>query len=295
MLSNRKGFVEMYGETLKKIRKIKNYSQKDLVAERFTQANYSNFENKKSDISATNFVFLLDQLQLSLDELIYIHNDYELSPADHLIHCFYKTSYNKREDLEKLLSRINEFLKENYHIHIIELKAVCEALIMLTMDNNILEAQKKVQIIWERISNYDEYVLSDIKMLNAILFLFDFETMSFIAESLIKQLNRYKGFGEAIRLQNSIVLNYSILCIRNTKIQLANGLLRTLLDREKHSLSYISFAIALNRMAICLTHQSSENVAIYLKRRDMLLFSYDDDTLKKRLELEFNTYRCNSY
>lgn len=288
-------WIEMYGETLGKIRKSKNYSQQTLAAGRFTQAAYSHFEKNKSDMNATNFVFLLDQLQLSLDELLYIHNDYALSPSEQLINLFYKIPYNKREDLEILLGQIELFLKENHHMYINELKTVCEALIMLTIDKDLIGAREKVRFIWERISKYDQYYLVDIKLLNAILFLFDFETMSFIAENLIQQLTRYKDLGEATRLQNTIILNYSILCIRNNEIQLAIHYLQPLLADKKQTLSYVSFAVALNRIAICLTYQNAENVAMHLKRRDMLLFAYNDDLLGKRLKVEFNTYRCNSY
>lgn len=284
----------MFGETLKKIRKSKNYSQQTIAAGYFTQASYSHFEKNKSDINATNFVFLIEQLQLSLDELLYIHNDYNLTPSEQLIELFYKTPYNKKEDLEVLLYKIERFLTKNpHHIYIIELKTICEALLLLSNDENIQGAREKVLHIWERISRYDQYYLADIRILNAILFLFDFETVTFITKSLLQQLSKYNHFGEALRLQSSITLNYSLICIRNNKFQQAMQYLEPLLMEKQKTLTYISLAIGFNRIAICLTYQNQKIVAEYLKKRDLLLLAYDDELLKERLEGEYNTYRFN--
>lgn len=284
----------MYGGTLRKIRKGKNYSQLTLAAGRFTQGSYSYFEKNKSDMGATNFVFLLEQLQFTLKELLFIHNDYKLSPSEQIIEAFYKTPYNKKADLENLLCKIEAFLKENpSHIHINELKIICESLIILTSDNDIKGASKKVMVIWDRISKYDQYYLADIRILNSILFLFEFETIKFITKNLIQQLTKYNQFEEAIRLKNAIILNFSLICIRNNEFLLAMQYLEPIFTGNKQALSYVSTAIGFNRIAICLTYQNKKSFAEYLKKRDMLLYAHDDDLLKKRLEEEFNTYRFN--
>ncbi|MEK5186233.1 helix-turn-helix domain-containing protein [Solibacillus sp. FSL W7-1324] len=59
-----------YGITIKSIRKNKGYTQKEVAANLFTQATYSNFEAAKTDILSFSFMHLLSQLQISSEELM---------------------------------------------------------------------------------------------------------------------------------------------------------------------------------------------------------------------------------
>lgn len=283
----------MYGEVLKTIRTSKNYSQQKVAAGKFTQATYSYFEKNKSDISASNFIFLLDQLQISLDELIFLHNGYKNSESDTLLNNFFNSPYNDNQTINQLLDEIQKYLLMNpNHALLNELKIICEGLLLLISTGDIKAAQSKVIKIWDRISTYDEYYFMDMKMLNAILYCFEYETAKNIVKFLIINLNRYKDFKEARNVKNSVISNFAMICIINDDILKAEDNLLNLLKEGIQSISYVTLSTCFNRLAICYSFKSKEKTMDYLNKRQTLLSIYENEQLNQRLQNEFEKY-CN--
>lgn len=74
----------MYGETLKKIRKMKGFTQKEVYTDVVSKTFYSDFESGKYSISLDKFEGLLNNLNISYAEFTYFHNQKELSQSEQL-------------------------------------------------------------------------------------------------------------------------------------------------------------------------------------------------------------------
>lgn len=241
--------------TLKKIRKNKSLSQKTVATPVFTQAAYSHYENGISDISSSHFLHVIEQLNITLEELKFIAGDYEYPDRDRLIKYFFSLPFNDPQKLNNFIAEVNSYSKNNPSDNfLIEIKSICEALTLLS-EGEVEKAQFKVAPVWKRISKYDEYYLEDIKMMNVILYIFPFETSKSMFRILIKNLEKYKGFEEIGQIKFSLIINFSILLIMNAKYHDAEKHLQKLVREDIKSLSYTNLAVCFNRLAIIATYK----------------------------------------
>lgn len=282
-----------YGGTIKRIRKNKGYTQKEIVGDLFTQATYSNFESNKSDIMSTNFMHLLLQLQMSTDELRYIHNDYQFDEATKIVNSFFNLPYNNRNGILKVINSIDEYIlndKENRNIILEELRSVCEALLIVETSGDFKQAREKVNKIWERISFYDQWYLTDIRMMNVILYFFEDDVVIHITEKLLERLKNYKEFGDSQRLTTTLMLNLSLLLIKNEMYSEALERLTTLIESHLQELNYKPLAVCFNRMAICYSFISEGTEKIYTKKIEKLMEIYEDNLFNKMIQDEYKKY-----
>lgn len=70
----------MYGPTIRKIRLEKKIRANEVYLGVVSKSFYYNFEKGNNDITSDKFLLILDNLELSLAEFLYIHNDYKLLP-----------------------------------------------------------------------------------------------------------------------------------------------------------------------------------------------------------------------
>ncbi|MEK4714950.1 helix-turn-helix transcriptional regulator [Sporosarcina sp. FSL K6-5500] len=283
-----------YGGTIKKIRKSKGYTQKEVTGNLFTQATYSNFESDKSDILSTNFMHLLLQLQLTTDELSYIHNDYQFNKPTEIVKSFIRLPYNNKTEISKVISSIDEYhLFGNRNIVLEELRSICESLLIIETTGDFKKAREKVNKVWERISYYDQWYLLDIQMMNVILYFFDDDVVIYITDKLLERLKIYKNFEEAIRLRSTLTLNLSLLLIKNGMFSEALNRLEKLIESHLQELSYKPLAVCYNRMAICYSYTSRGKENTINRKIELLLEIYEDELFKQMIQLEYKKYSCD--
>ena len=88
--------MNMYGVTLRGIRKQKGLSMQDLAEGICSVSFLSKFERGDSDITLGLFTRILEKVMMSFDEFLYIHNDYQTN----LLEQFFKdvsAAYNESE------------------------------------------------------------------------------------------------------------------------------------------------------------------------------------------------------
>ncbi|BAK14702.1 predicted transcriptional regulator [Solibacillus silvestris StLB046] len=280
-----------YGITIKSIRKNKGYTQKEVAANLFTQATYSNFEAAKTDILSFSFMHLLSQLQISSEELRFIHNGYQYDDEIEIAERFFNLPYNDREGILGILKLIEDYyLKGNSNIILNELKIICEALLIVESSGDLLVAREKVNKVWERISRFDQWYLVDIRIMNVVLYFFDCDVVIYITDKLVERLKVYQGFEDAKRLKKTLTINLSLILIKNGLITEALNRLEDFLRTHLSDLSYKALAVCFNRIAICYSHISKEKEKEYIKKIHSLLEIYEDESFKEILLLEYNKY-----
>lgn len=280
-----------YGRTIKRIRKNKGYTQKEIVGGLFTQSTYSNFESNKSDIISTNFMSILFQLQITTDELRYIHNGYHHDKATEIVNSFFRLPYNNKNEIIKVINSIDKYLLDiNGNIVLEELRSVCEALLIVETSGDFKKAREKVNRVWERISRYDQWYLTDIRMMNVILYFFEDDVVIHVTEKLLERLNKYKEFDESKRLATTLTLNLSLMLIKSGLYSESLDRLNTLLESHMQDLPYRSLTVCFNRMAICYSFISREKELLYQNKINILLGIYEDDLFKHMVQLEYKKY-----
>lgn len=288
--------MSTYGSTIKKIRHNKGYTQKDVVGSLFSQSTYSNFEAEKSDIHMTSFIYLLSQFQLSTEELQYIHNGYEYDAITNIIRSFFRLPYNDTKAIIGVIKSIDNYHRGgNKNLFLEELKSICEALIILETSGDFDKARDKVSAVWERISRFDQWYLMDIKIMNVILYFFEYEVAINITDKLLLRLKIYNNFEDVVKLTFTLTLNLSLILIKNGLYKEASARLDELLKDFLTEMPYKVLAICYNRKAICYSFTSKEKEMLYLNKKNILLEIYEDDIFKQLAQHEFNTYHKNFF
>ncbi|WP_421103028.1 helix-turn-helix domain-containing protein [Sporosarcina psychrophila] len=140
------------GNTIEKIRINKGYTQKYVAKDILSQSSYSKFEAELSDVHSIAYINFLDRLDMTLEEVRFINNDFKHGQVQQIINNFFSLPYNDVTALEKIKIEINNALKKHQNILLLDIKLICEALISLNIKNDI----NIVRII-ERLELYDGF------------------------------------------------------------------------------------------------------------------------------------------
>ena len=77
-----------FGQTLKKIRQNRALTQLDVCDGIMKQGTYSRIENGQLDIGAAELAEIVERLNISLNEFLFIHQNYEATPRQQLINDY---------------------------------------------------------------------------------------------------------------------------------------------------------------------------------------------------------------
>ncbi|MEB2300240.1 helix-turn-helix domain-containing protein [Lysinibacillus xylanilyticus] len=277
------------GKTLKQIRKNKGLSQLILSKGIVSQSTYSKYEAGSVDVDAEKYIKLLNKLNISLEEFEYIHNDRIYRKKKDIIQQFFMLNHNDIEKLTLLKLKTAEYLQIENDLEIKEIRLVCEALIQLNQEN-INEAKEIIKPIWERISKYDQWYLSDICLINTILFLFPVDIAIEFTQNVLKRLNKYNSFRDIALLKSAFNINLSLLVITNEDYSTALSIINDSLRQYKSKMNYHILALHFSRKAICHFHLGYNDSTIFLEKAFQLIRLYEDDEYFERIQLEFFKY-----
>lgn len=203
----------MFGQTIKKIRKSKGMTLKEVAGESLSVSQLSRFENEKSMIPVDLFYEVLDNLNTTTEEFEYIKGQ---KKHKKIMDLFFRIEkYNNNEELEKLRdlkkeiieSRPNTYSLEQFLIYFIES-------ILETYDikedawegfrEGSLETQQPVLDYLMQVEDWGEMELQLYTMFG---FVFDVETTYFLMRTALKKSKRYLEIPAAKSLLHNILSN----------------------------------------------------------------------------------------
>src|SRR5690554_1757275 len=144
--------MQNIGNSLRDIREALDLSQKQMAEGIMSQSNYSKVENGTVEISFTKMLEILDRLDMSLEEFVYINNQYSNKPVKKR-NYLNKLKYNDKQLLSKYIAELNSIQKPTTKEK--ELLSVFEALLFIAENNDYEKAREKVAPIWKRLEKYD--------------------------------------------------------------------------------------------------------------------------------------------
>ena len=283
--------MENYGATIKQIRIGKGMTQKEVCAGIISQGNYSKFESGENpDIKVTILQELLLRLNLPMDEFFFIHNGYKNHEKIAIQRELYESLYNEPELLEGLLQRAKNYLQHQPNDQDIQmLIEMVQGLIVLAETGDFEQTRKLVEPIWTKLSKRNELLVSDIYMLNNILFVFPLETAMDIMQFLFRQIERYGKYRLVNRIQYNVILNASLLQIRAHQYKEAYALLNRVQVSLQQDKLYPQLAVCYIRKGICLQNISNDGEE-WIEKGKRILSAVDQQKLWEIIEVEIKKY-----
>lgn len=275
-----------YGKTLKKIRKSLDVSQAEISKGIMSQSNYSKAENGVIDISFSKMIHLLNYLDMTVDEFIYIHNGYEKQFGKQLKYVNKLDPGNK----QKIIENINELKAiKNLSQREKELKVILESLLFV-LNNDYDSAKKKVVQVWERLEKHDTWYLYDIKIINNLFFLFSLDSAESIKSLALNRLSIYKDFRNINQTSANLKINFLLLLIENKKYSRAlkevEELILFCIDKKL----YTHLGACYVRKGILLKCLCNIDPSPWYKRGFNILEVVRNDSLIRELKKEIQFY-----
>lgn len=272
--------MKFYGSIVRNIRIDKGYSQDYLTHSEITQSAYSKFELNNREIRFGVLEKIVDKLELSFEELLFIKNGYNFSKRDQIINNFFHMSFNHIEALNSILSEAKAFLKVEEDYLIRDIHKICEALFLLNKTNSFREATTIVSPIWDRLSKRNNLYVTDILLLNSILFIFPISDVIEIRKFIFRSIDRYNNFRNIDRIKINILLNSTLLLMNDKQIHSALVDLNELINLCKKHAAYMQLAVTYVRKGICLNLSNQQgdtwihkgkNIMMALEQNDLLI------------------------
>lgn len=281
--------VKKTGKILKKIRYNKKYTQKFVTDGIISQSTYSKVERGIIDITYNKFIKLLSRLDVSEFEFQMLLDE-EPDARDDLIHQFFLINYNDLEALMTIHERVVDYLQTNQDYVIQDIAYICEALMLISKERDYDQAAIFANKVWKRLEGFDQWYMMEIRLINAILFIFPTETALHISERIVKQLDIYLT-RESRVIQNNIQTNLTLLLIRNKNYALALENLDELILRFKQISNYRLLSIVYIRKGIALRLLADPAWERDIKKGLKMLDAFEDTNLKEALTTEIEHYK----
>lgn len=220
------------GHVFKEIRISRGLGLKELSDNDISVSSLSNFERGKTDISFTKFMKLIEKVNISYDEFMYmIKNDRVMQQKQ-----FFKNlrKYVSEGDQEKILllskKEKKKFKETNLDFHLVNTSLVE---LHYNRMNNMKINSNLVKIISDYLLKQDHWFYYDVALINNSMFCVPYDDMVGLSKLVSKKLSWYIDMSEK---HNEIVLlyiNLSIYMIEKGDRNKSKRLIKTVVDYIK--------------------------------------------------------------
>lgn len=242
------------GSTLKKIRENKAYTQKEISDHKMARSTYTKFENDAITPTLSKYLAILDHIDMSHEEFIFILNDHKLGEKETILHLFKQLEKNlTRESVNEIIAKGEKLVQERYDQLTLDILNACRGYAVLLTEQDLTKAKGYAQNVWKRMENLDSWYLAELHIINSILYLFDSNTAALFTDRALETLAQYPHFEEATTLKISFLLHVTNLLLLDKKYEQALFYIKQLEEESARTESHIMWAIALVRKEVCMT------------------------------------------
>lgn len=204
------------GITIKKIRLERGLKQREVCKNIVTMSYYSRIERNISDPTITVFLKILNRLNISFDEFMFIHNGYKEELEENfwfeLTELYHSGNLERLQDIYSLL--------ENYD----EKKDII-ALFITRLTGEILTPIEDLTI-FQRIMKIEYWTSDEVKLFISIMDLLPIASLIILVDNILRKRTLYtksKGFNSPY---SKILINAILLCINASQFSKAENYLR---------------------------------------------------------------------
>ncbi|KGR84409.1 helix-turn-helix domain-containing protein [Lysinibacillus odysseyi] len=265
-----------FGATLRSIRRNRNLTQKELIEGIVQQGTYSRIEQDQLQISAELLVQLVERLNISLNEFLYIHHQYEATEREKILKDYREMELTLPKEIKDQLRIIERYLKKQPDDGIKLLFDSYRALLILTEEDDLEAVRAIAENIWERVQKLDHWYIEDMELLNSIIVLFPLDTAIQITTTAIKRLNAYDDYERDVTyLKIYFHLNLTLLYLENEQYEACIEWLDRTYKKFKRKLTYQSLGYIFTHKTICHIHLKRPYEE-ELRRLETLMDLFDD-------------------
>ncbi|MCL1631047.1 helix-turn-helix domain-containing protein [Sporolactobacillus sp. CPB3-1] len=225
------------GETLRYIRKSKKMTLAKLAHGEVSVAFLSRFERGDCDISFTHLLSLLKKLNVTIDEFLYVNNNYEISDFQKFFNDLKKyVMEDNLHMLRVLQERMNDLyiMKEkNYYLHF---SAIASLYIQRISKKK--QDPKVIKILNDYLTDIEVWGYYELVIYNNSLFAFPVNQMIELSRMAFEKSMDYHPLGRGESMKQNILLNSAAVLLENDRLSEANTFLILLgesLNQEKDS------------------------------------------------------------
>lgn len=204
----------MYGNTIKKIRKDKGLKQKDICQDIVTISYYSRIERDISIPTIDVFFKIIDRLNVSLEEFLFIHNNFKKQENDKI--WFDLTEFYHAGDIDSLIQYKYLLSKKKYdNENPMVLIKMIDLFIMRLEDKPV---EIDLSPITNSLKKIDNWTSREVSIFISIMDMIPIEVLIITVNRLIKQKKLYtisEGYNSPY---SKILINSILLCIENWRI-----------------------------------------------------------------------------
>ncbi|MHA6530506.1 helix-turn-helix domain-containing protein [Paenibacillus sp. BAC0078] len=203
------------GKTIQQIRKSKGLNQSMLARGIMSRSNLSRFEGGKYFPGYDKLILLLDKLEMSLEELLFLHQDLT-QPLKRTLHLTLVEAGNRYE-----FERVRAL---SYECHALYEETGTEAFYHLYLlgQGFLLQHHQEDQI--RRLSEIADYIkpyllgvetwyLYEFKLLNNFLFTLSSDDAIFFGQRAVREFDKYHFLAESKTIQQHLLQNISRICL----------------------------------------------------------------------------------
>ncbi|MDN5372970.1 MAG: hypothetical protein PWR19_2016 [Carnobacterium sp.] len=286
------------GSTLKKIRENKGYTQKEISDDTMARSTYTKFENDDITPTLSKYLAILDHMDMTHDEFIYILNDCELGQKETILYLFKQLEKKPtRELLDEIIEKGEELVRKRYDQLTMDILDACRGYIVLLDEHDLTKAKDYAKQVWKRMETLDNWYLAELHIMNSILYLFDSETASRLTDRALSNLAQYPNIEETITLKISFLLHVTNLLMIDKKYEQALFYIKQMETESSQNDCSVMLAISLVRKEVCMTKTGDTSEPGLIDRAIHILDSLNKHDLKALLEKDpenfFNLYSSN--
>lgn len=198
-----------YGPTIRNIRLDKGYSQKEIYTGVMSKSYAIPFEQGEHDLTVSKLEKILERLELSYEELVYIHNGYQhVERTQNFKKIAEAANSGNIPKLEEIYQQLSQKISDSDKFQ--------AAFAMICLERERSEQNKLETPIFDKhtvayISNYlvkkESWLLDEIVIFVNTIDIFPYEQMLTLLKQSFKNLKKYQEFNRFPTIISSLLTN----------------------------------------------------------------------------------------
>ncbi|MBC2177599.1 helix-turn-helix domain-containing protein [Listeria booriae] len=265
-----------FGATIKKIRKDKNLTQKELADGILTRSHLSQIETNNYFPSYDKFFLLLDRLNVTFEEFLFVQNSKKIQTKQHIrLQISEAANLTDMEKLKNLAITTKDLYDKTANITYYHYMLISEALISYNINHTITDDMVQfVAPIKKYLLEMDNWYLYELKLFSSIIFSLTLEEVQIFSRTVLKQLDNFHYFTEYQHTEQHIRLNLSTLCLEYEDFEAAKNLAEKAIEMaKKYTLVYEKICSEMNHAIACIKLGEEGNSYEVIKK-NMLIMNY---------------------
>lgn len=252
-----------FGKIYREIRKAKHISQSKICSHELSRSTLSKIENCKLIPSFEIMNYLLNQINVSFEEFIYLCNGYHSTNRDILCQQVYKQLRgNNVHKLNTLVENCESFLNQNTDLYVY----IMTQFLKIKSDlcrRNIDKPNINIALaVYHHLEKCDNWYWNDFILCDIILFDLPFESVKQITTRLLHSLSKYDNYHITDPLRCRLLINLSTIYLYHYDYKTCILILTKCLKYINVLKRYDYIAIYHIRMGICQKSKSQINTGV---------------------------------